>query len=96
MAEYIEREAFRKMLVDRQITTNFFRPLERHEDGCIIEMLDETPAADVEPVRHGRWVKDRDGDEYCENCFRYMPVREITGDPSANDYCPNCGAKMDA
>ncbi len=42
----------------------------------------------------GRWIKDRDGDEYCENCSRYMPIREVTGDPSAHNYCPNSGAKM--
>ena len=46
-------------------------------------------------VRHSRWVKDSDGDEYCENCWHYMPIREVTGDPTANNYCPNCGAKMD-
>ena len=85
MAEYIEREAFRKMLVDRQITTNFFRPLERHEDGCIIEMLDETPAADVAPVVHGRWkVK-------CEShqCF-------VSGEYDEDYYieCSECGRKV--
>lgn len=49
MDEYIEREAFRKELVDRQITTNFFDNKARHEDGCIIEMLDNFPTADVVP-----------------------------------------------
>lgn len=43
----------------------------------------------------GRWIKDKDGDEYCENCSRYMPSKEVTGDPSATNYCPNCGAKME-
>jgi predicted RNA-binding Zn-ribbon protein involved in translation (DUF1610 family) len=44
--------------------------------------------------RHGRWMKDNDGDEYCSVCSRYMPIREVTGDPSATNYCPNCGARM--
>jgi hypothetical protein len=61
----------------------------------IKSILKDAPTIEAEPVRHSRWVKDSDGDEYCENCSRYMPVREVTGDPSANDYCPNCGAKMD-
>ena len=55
----------------------------------------KAPTIEVEIVTHSRWVKDRDGDEYCENCCRYMPAREVTGDPSAINYCPNCGAKMD-
>lgn len=49
---------------------------------------------DWSPVRHGQWTKDHDGDEYCSVCSRYMPIREVTGDPSATNYCPNCGSKM--
>lgn len=49
----------------------------------------------AEPAVRARWLKDGDGDEFCENCLRYMPVVEVTGDISAKDYCPNCGAKMD-
>ena len=41
-----------KMLIDRQITTQFFNDRERQEIGCIIEMLDETPAADVVPRKY--------------------------------------------
>lgn len=60
------------------------------------EFVEELPTIDPESLRpKGRWIKDRDGDEYCENCSRYMPAREITGDPSAHNYCPNCGAKME-
>ena len=59
------------------------------------EIVDQMPTIDPESLRtKGRWIKDRDGDEYCANCSRYMPVREVTGDPSAHNYCPNCGAKM--
>lgn len=61
----------------------------------IVCSISEAPAVEAEPVKHGRWVKDHDGDEYCENCYRYMPDREVTGDPCATNYCPNCGAKMD-
>ena len=55
------------------------------------------PAADVEPVRHGRWirikwVKDEDWQEggywilRCSECV--MPYHNPT------PYCPHCGAKM--
>lgn len=51
-----------------------------------MNLIDETPTADVEPVRHGCW------DEIatfliCSKCkkpFKYQ-----------YSYCPNCGAKMD-
>ena len=47
MARYIDVEDFRQKLIDRQITTQFFNPRERHEIGCIIEMLDNTNSAEV-------------------------------------------------
>ena len=53
----------------------------------------DTPAADVVPVRHGHWVKEKPDVlihwhcSVCENCY-YLE------EPNAN-YCPNCGAKMD-
>lgn len=64
-----------------------------------IEAIREVPAADVAPVRRGRWeTKDGwDGDEYyaCSSCGAEFVL--IDGTPSDNDYnyCPHCGAKMD-
>lgn len=55
--EYIERGAFRQKLIDRQITTQFFNNRERYEIGCIIEMLDNAPAADVVEVVRCKWCK---------------------------------------
>lgn len=49
MARCIDADKFRQELIDRQITTQFFNPRERHEIGCIIEMLDNAPTADVVP-----------------------------------------------
>lgn len=44
---------------------------------------------DVAPVRHGRWEKN---DDYtCSLCG----YRMVIGDGAYN-YCPNCGARMDA
>ena len=51
-------------------------------------------SADVEPVRHGRWL---DGDPQCPIC-RKDKFRGLDADVWADwqpDYCPNCGAKMD-
>ena len=56
------------------------------------------PAADVAPVRHGRWVDNHCtacgmmpmGDEMWKLCDFEPPRFE-----KFMDYCPNCGAKMD-
>ena len=59
----------------------------------ILTALENFPAADVEPVRHGHWVKEKPDVlihwhcSVCKNCY-YLE------EPNAN-YCPNCGAKMD-
>lgn len=51
MADLIDKTAFRRALVDRQITTHFSNLRARHEIGCIIEMLDSVPTISLE-----KWV----------------------------------------
>lgn len=60
------------------------------------------PAADVEPVRHGRWEYDSDGVPICSQCGEFalqrlhLYIKNKTFDApfKLTDYCPNCGAKM--
>ena len=88
--EYIDREA----LVER---------LKKEECDCewLWTILD-IPAADVAPVRHGRWKKSKGNERPTENGFvhddRYICdccgwgcCCETKLDFS---FCPNCGAKM--
>lgn len=61
-------------------------------DDMISEVMDAT-AADVEPVRRGRWGKKQGGFwEFaaCSLCGEKTPTVGIIP-----DFCPNCGAKMD-
>ena len=102
MAEYIERES--AMLLPelpkeyRNYQTNNLD--DAYEQGWYDALccLEHIPAADVAPVRHGRWV-----DNHCTACGM-MPM----GDEMWNnhgfepplferfmDYCPGCGARMD-
>ena len=80
MAEYIKRD---KLLRD----INHYHL----SDGKFQHWVEVQPAADVAPVRHGRWVPFHStaaGDiQYCSAC-------EI-GCTWKPNYCPNCGAKMD-
>ena len=52
--------------------------------------IDIIPAADVAPVRHGRWVFNDELDDmfHCTVCDN-VAVRNTF------NYCPNCGARMD-
>lgn len=60
------------------------------------EVIKNTPAADVAPVRHGRWERDEDGDWYCTNCYDAVAICESGKERTyRKPYCPNCGAKMD-
>ena len=80
MAEYIEREAAIKELMNS-----------REDAADCIRYMD---AADVAPVRHGRWEEASDGDgivcPFCRTDFC-----TIIYDTEYFNYCPNCGAKMD-
>lgn len=98
MAEYIDREAFKKSVEER-----YCKPCKaegKDHNGCwcracwVDDMLDEVDCfqpSDVAPVVHGRWMpfhSEAAGDiQYCSAC-------EI-GFDAKTDYCPNCGAKMD-
>ena len=82
MAEYIDREVALMKLM---------------QDGCSaknLQSISDMPAADVAPVRHGRWEEASDGDgivcPFCRTDFC-----TIIYDTEYFNYCPNCGAKMD-
>ena len=64
------------------------------------DFLDNIPTVDVTPVRHGRWIciRKRCGEYECSvchgvdsNCSDYYGTHVVT----EQEYCPNCGAKMD-
>ena len=59
-----------------------------------LELVGFTPAADVEPVRHGRWIKDGDF-LICLNCEAEIDIKNSLGEENHRDYCPHCGAIMD-
>lgn len=53
--------------------------------------IKDMPTADVEPVRHGRWVAD------LTNPYGIRYVCSVCGVVKQwkSNYCPNCGTKMD-
>ena len=90
MTEYIEREAAKGELLSWAVCVNHPEHLMR-EDA--IYVLDTIPAANVAPVRHGRWGtnSDRPDSLICSVCKCGFDMWKH--DP--HNFCPNCGAKMD-
>lgn len=90
--EYISRERAKA-----EIRKKFPVLAERIEINGVLNFI---PAADVHPVRHGRWqITDAyPHNVYCSECHKrfaqtHWAVWEDGSLPRA--YCPNCGAKMD-
>lgn len=82
MADYIDREKifsiWRSMPAPASVTS-------------LAAAISQTPAADVAPVRHGRWIGepvDIDGHTAME-CSECHKVRVL------GEYCSSCGARMD-
>lgn len=107
MADYIDREAFKKSVEER-----YCKPCKaegKDHNGCwcracwVDDMLDEVDCfspSDVAPVVHGRWVSPHwNNSNYCCNCS------ECGGEAMHKEYrwnskgiyptCPWCGARMD-
>lgn len=89
MAEYIERETYRKRLADLE---GWCKDLRKPGLKMALEMFDEIPAADVSPVVHGVWACVNKIDPI--SGYRCSKCRRIVGF-DLTPYCPNCGAKMD-
>ena len=102
MDEYIEREAIseeiRKYYYKNPPNSSYGEGFDRGLDRAQRAILD-APAADVEPVRHGRWERDELG-SYLRRCSvcKKTPIYKDERGNSAAVYaciCINCGARMD-
>ena len=75
-----------------------------------IYMIEDMPAADVAPVRHGKWIFGKDLPYswgqipknkyhlYCSECLEQAFNRSEDNDPDFDAdtlYCPFCGCRMD-
>jgi len=82
MPRYIDAEALKKDLTrfyDNEITAK--------------ELIDEQPTADVQPVKHGRWLDN--GMVYtCSECNSSVPKNIFVIDCDFEG-CPYCFARMD-
>lgn len=108
MAEYIDREAFKKSVEERYCKS--CKAEKKDHNGCwcracwVDDMLDEVDCfqpSDVAPVVHGRWIPISDGAwAECSECGEGCDVSDNGGMAAFElfcdfyKHCPNCGAKM--
>lgn len=90
MDEYIDRKA----LIEHLEKDPLYDLVEQYGVTGVIESF---PAADVQPVKHGRWI---DGDYRCVTavCSKCKHLRLGNGAKFATRialYCEHCGARMD-
>ena len=94
MAEYIKKED-----IEQKIQDCLNNLVLGHDAIEVLGMIYEMTAADVAPVRHGRWEYRDDGFGgtyyHCSVCGEDWCT--IDGTPAENGmrYCPQCGARMD-
>ena len=92
MSDYISREA----LINKLRSDPLFDLVERYNVTGVINSI---PAADVRPVKRGKWINDHNGkysssggNYFCSACKD--PSLRAFGKPAKTNFCPNCGADM--
>ena len=89
MSEYIEREAVIEIILGLTIVG----PDVAQYANAVCYILQDFPAADVAPVRHGRWIFKHPNGWACSLCGEWGLMIDNRGICKSN-YCPNCGALM--
>ena len=84
MAEYIEREKAYEAVLFATCGSGY-----QYEATYAIDLM---PDADVAPVVHGHWIRQ---DESFTKFKCSNPKCGIENCSGFENYCPNCGAKMD-
>ena len=90
MAEYIKKED-----IEQKIQDGLNNMVLGHDAIEVLGMIYEMPAADVAPVRHGRWIWHSEERGYlCSECGSGC-LLNYESDWHKSDWCPHCGCKMD-
>ena len=91
MAEYIEREAVEKAVL--RYSNGDVNKQELFLLTDLIGDITDIPAAEVQPVKRGRWIKGDMSFIYCSECHKEAYWDTDYGQ-QLFDYCPYCGADM--
>lgn len=93
MDEYVSRETVNNIIEDMR-NNHFILMSERINLALLKSKVAEIPAADVQPVKRGKWIWSElpefgnpYGSYICSECKSRQAYRE--------NFCLNCGARMD-
>lgn len=86
--EYIDREEVIKILEQYDLSSGSTLGCHSGAIECAISAIEMLPAADVTPVRRGRWIEE-DGIQICSECGEEHEWEDYRA-----PYCDICGAKM--
>ena len=91
MARYIDADVLKERLENLKAEIDNEKYFQWHIAAYFSQIIDDAPTADVEPVRHGRWIHNglMLNRQKCPECGFWDDALQ------ADYYCPNCGAKMD-
>ena len=107
MTDYIERDSALRIIIQKQ---KELCPLgtygKKYVDGYdrekfddwqeIIDGIESVPAADVEEVKHGKWVKSSVIKcSVCGSCTDIQSDEAYEKFIESYCYCPVCGSKLD-
>ena len=109
MSDYIDRDELIKHVKDLptwwEDGGGVYGPPMKYPEGLfypedVIASIENAPAADVQKIKHGKWMKDDSDGCYCSVCKWYADYDYdyVTNNGLGNDdfnYCSHCGAKMD-
>lgn len=102
MDEYISREALLAVIAADygnwtvcNDTDESYRQGVKDNYNDTIRLINDIPAADVQPVKHGRWIvshtqKHVEVTYECSEC-----QHEVVGEYEKTPFCGGCGVRMD-
>lgn len=99
--KYINVSKFKQSLAKLTVEGDdkkYAEAIARTLSEVVPHLLDDSPAADVQPVKHGRWIPSHPVD--VEKEFKCIACQGLVCLPvfaktCYYDFCPNCGAIMD-
>lgn len=97
MADYLSKEEILQAfgcLTVKNPDDKYQHGMQDAIDCLIPEVINEMGAADVQPIKHGRWeLTNNPSFRKCSECGAWCSS-DIT-DNCFTNYCPKCGARMD-
>ena len=96
MPRYIDADSFSERFDMMCDAGGVLAPVTKAVREMVKELIKAEPTTDVQEVKHGRWILDKEGTELvCSVCGGFAPLNYFKYHRVRSEYCPNCGARID-